>query len=155
MRRRVGAVAAVIGLVAAVGVTGSAVAAKSRAVTLTQLGAHIIQRGTSFQAVYKVTSSLDGSGASVQVSNVKATDFPLSGSDTTTTYFANGVLVTKNTFTLSTPNAKGISSLTGTGKCAGGGTGVHKHEKCTYTFKGSYNNLTTLTAVKATGTDTR
>jgi hypothetical protein len=86
------------------------------------LGAHIIHRGTSFQAVYKVTSSLDGSGASVQVSNVKATDFPLSGSDTTTTYFANGVLKTKNTFTLGTPNAKGISSLTGTGKYVGGGT---------------------------------
>ena len=40
----------------------------------------------------------------MQVSNVKATDFPLSGSDTTTTYFANGVLKTKNTFTLGTPS---------------------------------------------------
>jgi len=155
MRRRVGAVAAVIGLVAAVGVTGSAVAAKTRAFTLTQLGAQIIQRGTSFQAVYKVTSSLDGSGASVQVGKVKGTAFPLSGSDTTTTYFANGVSKTKNTFTLGTPNAEGISALTGTGKCVGGGTGVHKHEQCTYTFKGTYNNLTTLTAVKATETDTR
>jgi hypothetical protein len=155
MRRRVVAVAAVIGLVAAVGVTGSAVAAKTRAFTLTQLGAQIIQRGTSFQAVYKVTSSLDGSGASVQVGKVKGTAFPLSGSDTLTAYFANGVSKTLNTFKLGAPNAKGISSLTGTGKCIGGGTGVHKHEKCSYTFKGTYNTKTTITEVKATGTWTR
>jgi hypothetical protein len=36
-----------------------------------------------------------------------------------------------------------------------GGTGVHKKEKCTYTFKGTYNTKTTVANVKVTGTDTR
>jgi hypothetical protein len=155
MRRRVGAVAAVIGLVAAIGVTGSAVAAKKVAFSQTNLGAQISLKGTSFQAAYKVTSSVDASGAAVQVGKVSGTAFPLSGSDTTTAYFADGVSKTKNTFRLGAPNAKGISSLTGSGKCVAGGTGVHKKEKCSYTFKGTYNTKTTITEVKGTGTETR
>jgi hypothetical protein len=44
--------------------------------------------------------------------------------------------------------------LTGTGKCVGG-TGVHKNQKCTYTFTGTRNSTTTVYTVKVTGTYTR
>ncbi len=144
-------------MVAAIGVTGSAMAAKTtktRAYTENLLGAQILSKGTAFQSVYKVTGS-NGNGAAVQVGNVKGTTFPISGSDRTTTYYANGASKTVDTWKLGAPNSKGISSLTGSGKCVAGGTGVHKNEKCSYTFKGTYNTTSTVTALKLTGTETR
>lgn len=152
-----GVVAGAMGLVVALGVTGSAVAAKKpkkRAFTQTDLGAQIFGSGTSFQSAYKVKDSLEGNGASVQVGTVSsATTFPLSGTSKTTTYFANGVARSQDTFTLSAPTAN-ISTITGTGKCLGG-TGVHKKEKCSYSFTGTYNTMTTVTTVTAKGTDTQ
>jgi hypothetical protein len=155
MRRRVAGAASLIGLVVAVGFAGSGAAATkhTRAFTQTDLGAQISVQGTSFQQAYKVTDSLDGSGASVQVGKVSGTAFPLSGSDTSTAYFANGVVKTKDTFKLAAPDAKGISAITGSGKCVGG-TGIHKAEKCSYTFTGTYDTKTTVAKVKATGTVT-
>ena len=44
--------------------------------------------------------------------------------------------------------------MTGSGKCAGG-TGVHKHEKCNFTFDGSVNPTTTVFNSNVTGTLTR
>jgi len=82
------------------------------------------------------------------------TSFPISGTNTATTYFANGVSKQTEKYVLSAPSASGVIAYTGSGKCVGG-TGVHKKEKCTYTFTGTYNTKTTLDKAKITGTDTR
>jgi hypothetical protein len=157
MRRAFAAAAGAMGLIVAFGVTGSAVAAKkprTRAFTQTDLGAQVIGSGTSFESAYKLTDSLDGNGAAVQVGTVTGSSLPLSGTSKTTDYFANGVTRTTETFTLGAPNAAGISTLTGSGKCTGG-TGVHKKEKCTFTFTGTYNTNNTVTSVVITGKDTK
>jgi hypothetical protein len=156
MRRRVAGMATLVGLVVAVSFAsaGAAATKHARAFTQTDLGAQISMNGTSFQTAYKVTDSLDGSGASVQTGKVSGTAFPLSGSDSDIAYFANGVGRTKDTFKLGTPDANGISAITGHGKCVGG-TGIHKTEKCSYSFTGTYNTKTTIAKVKVTGTVTR
>jgi hypothetical protein len=41
------------------------------------------------------------------------------------------------------PNANDISTFIGSGKCVGG-TGVHKKQKCTYTFTGTAHTKTTV-----------
>lgn len=156
MRRRVGAVAGVVGLVVAIAIPVSAAATKPRAYHLTLLGAQISGQGTSsFQAAYKVTSSADGSGAAVQVGKTTGTKFPLSGTSSDSAYFADGVSKSKDTFKIATPNAaSGISVVTGTGKCVGG-TGVHKHEKCSYKLVGTINTKTNVSKVTVTGKTTR
>jgi len=118
------------------------------------LGAQISGKGKSFVDVYKAVGKLDGTCATIQYGSVTGTAFPLSGTDTATTYCANGVSKTKDKFKLSALNAQGISMITGSGKCVGG-TGVHKNETCTYTFNGTYNTKTTVANLKITGTDTR
>jgi hypothetical protein len=151
-----GALAIAMGLIVAVGVADSAMAAKKKTHAFTQsdLGAQLTGSGTSFESAYKVSDSAFGNGASVQVGTVTSTTFPLSGTSKTTTYFANGVSRSTETFTLSAPNAAGISTIGGTGKCAGG-TGVHKKEKCTFTFTGTYNTMNTVTSVMITGKYTK
>jgi hypothetical protein len=69
MLRRAAAVAAAIGLIAAVEVPASSVASKPNRhpYSETILGEAIIVRGTSFTTVYKVVSSANRSGAAVQV----------------------------------------------------------------------------------------
>ena len=158
MRRALVGAVGTIGLVIVTGLSAYAVAAPNgppkRAFTETLTGAQISAKGTSFESVYKVTSSLDGTGAGIQDGSVAGTAFPLSGKDAFTNYFADGVAKTKDTFKLGALDASGISKITGRGKCVGG-TGVHKTEKCTYTFTGTYNSKTTVSTVKVTGSDTR
>lgn len=157
MRRRAAGVAGAIGLVMAIVVPGAALAAKKphkRTFKETGLGAVIVQSGNSFEAVLQATNSLNGDGAGVQVGVYSSTTFPVTGTDTVHEYFANGVLITKDTFTIAAPNAAGISTITGSGKCAGG-TGVHKKEKCTYTVAGTINTKTLVDSATITGTDTR
>lgn len=155
MRRRVGAVAAVIGLVGAIVVAGAAVAAKTRPNHTTLVGAQIFSKGRSFEAVYKATSTLDGNGAGVQVGKTSGTSFPLSGSSVNTIYYADGVAKSKATFSLGKPNAKGLIAIVGSGRCIAGGTGVHRHERCRYTLKGTFDTKTTRTTVRITGLSTR
>lgn len=158
MRRRIAAGVVLIGLVVVAGLSATAVAAPKKAtkhrLTETLLGAQISTKGASSESVYKVHSSLDGTGAGIQDVTVTGTSFPLSGKDTFTTYFADGVAKTKDTFKLGALDVNGISAITGSGKCAGG-TGIHKKEKCKYTFTGTYNTKTTVALVKVTGSDTR
>ena len=45
-------------------------------------------------------------------------------------------------------------TLTGSGTCTGG-TGVHKHEKCSYTLTGTTNPQTNVSSTKEVGTTTR
>jgi hypothetical protein len=150
--------AGIVGLIIAGGLSTYAVAAPKgptkRAFTATIRGAQISSHGTSFEAVYKVVSSLDGTGAAIQDGTLAGTTLPVKGKDTWTAYLANGVSRRKETFTLRALNSNGISTITGSGKCTGG-TGVHKNEKCTYTFTGTFNSTTGVSIVKAKGTDTR
>ena len=122
-----------------------ALLATKRAFIATLTGAQISSHGTSFEAVYKVVSSLDATGAAIQDATVAGITLPVNGKDTWTSYLANGVSKRKDTFTLSALNSSGISTITGSGKCTGG-TGVHKNEKCTYTFTGTFNSKTGVRA---------
>ena len=150
--------AGIAGLIIAGGLSAHAVAAPrgpmKRAFTATLTGAQISSNGTSFEAVYKVVSSLDGTGAAIQDGTFGGVTLPVNGKDTWTTYSASGVSKRRDTFAFSALNSSGISTVTGSGKCAGG-TGVHKSEKCTYTFTGTFNAKTGVSIVKVTGTDTR
>jgi hypothetical protein len=154
MRRAVVAAAATIGLVIVTGVSAYAVAAPkgatTRALTETLTGATI----SANESAFEVVSSLDGTGAALQHVSIKGKTFPLSGKLTETIYFANGVVKAKGTFKLSALDAHAVSTITGSGKCVGG-TRVHKAEKCTFTFTGTYNSKSTITKVKVIGTDTR
>jgi hypothetical protein len=147
-----------LGLVIVAGFSASAFAAPKgptkRAFTETLVGKTISSNGTSSEEVAKGVSSLDGTCAGIEDLSTTGTTFPISGTGTGTTYCANGVSKTKDKFVLNAPNASGIITYTGSGKCVGG-TGVHKKEKCTYTFTGTYDPKTTLDKGKATGTDTR
>ena len=158
MRRALVAAVAMIGLVIVTGLPPYAVAAPKgpakRAFTATVVGALISSKGTSFEDVYKITSSLDGIGAGILDGSTTGTSFPESGKATGTNYFADGVMKVKETFKTGAPNASGIAAITGSGKCVGG-TGVHKKEKCTCTFTGTDNLNTFIFNFTATGTDTR
>jgi hypothetical protein len=147
-----------IGLVIVAGFSAYALAAPKgptkHAFTETITGAQISMTGLSIEGAFKVTNSLDGTGAGIQDGSITGTTFPLSGKSSTTDYFADGVQKLKETFKLDGPGANGNSILTGTGKCVGG-TGVHKNQKCTYTFTGTRNSTTTVYTVKVTGTYTR
>ncbi|MDQ6855310.1 MAG: hypothetical protein M3046_16760 [Actinomycetota bacterium] len=135
--------------------TGTALAAqkhKSRTVTFTETdtGAQISQNGSMSVSVTAFTNSLDGDGAAETTATLNGD----SGTDTTIAYMANGVGRYKDTFTLGAPDASGMIPMTGSGKCAGG-TGVHKHEKCSFTFTGTDDPQTTVYHLDITGTSTR
>jgi hypothetical protein len=150
--------AGIVGLIIAGGLSAYAVAAPKgptkRAFTATLTGAQISLNGTSFEDVYKVVSSLDGTGAAIQDGTVAGITLPVNGKDTWTSYLASGVSKREDKFTLSALNSSGISTVTGSGKCTGG-TGVHKKEKCTFTFTGTFNSKKGVFIVKVKGTDTR
>jgi hypothetical protein len=158
MRRAFAATAGTMGLIVATGFSAYAVAAPGaptkRAFSETNVGATISMNGQRFESVYRVKRSPDGGGAAIEDGTVAGTTFPASGIDTVKTYFADGVRLTKDAFTLGPPHTDGIGTITGSGKCLGG-TGVHQSEKCTYTFAGTYDLTTTVVKVTLTGTDTR
>jgi hypothetical protein len=158
MRRAVVATAGLIGLITATGLSAYAVAAPGtrtkRAFSEVNVGAMISMNGQRFESVYRVKRSPDGGGAAVQDGTVAGTTFPAGGADTVKTYFADGMRLTKDTFTLGPPHTDGVGAITGSGKCVGG-TRVHKSETCTYTFAGTYDLRTSVVKVTLTGTDTR
>ena len=145
-----------IGLVIVTGLSAYAVAAPNtpttRTFTQTQLGAQISRTGRSVEYVYKTKDSVYGSGATVDDISITGTAFPRSGTATSRTYFADGVSISKSTFKIFAPNASGVAPAKGSGKCIGG-TGVHKREKCKWTFTGTINGTTTA-EFKITGTYT-
>jgi hypothetical protein len=158
---------ALVGLVGAVGMIGLVIVAgfsayasaapkgpTKRAFTETIVGAQISGNASSDEEVFKVVNSLDGTGAGIVDNSTPGTSFPVSGTNTGTIYFANGVSKRTEKFVLNAPNASGIIAYTGSGKCVGG-TGVHKKEKCAYSFKGVFNTKTGIDKAKETGTDTR
>lgn len=154
------------GLVGAVGIIGLVVVAGFSAYALaapkgptngtfkeTIVGAVIGGTAGHPVEVFKVVSSLDGTCAAITHDSEAGTSFPIHGTYTGTTYCANGVSKTTASYVLQAPK-NGVIAYTGSGKCVGG-TRVHKNEKCTFTFKGSFNEKTNIDSAKVTGTDTR
>jgi hypothetical protein len=135
-------------LTAGQALAGAAAKIHQKVVTV---GIVLTRTGNSVVSLYRVKSSLYGQGAAIQHAQLKSATFPIHGTDTVTTYYADGAAATKDTFTLGTLNASGIGAITGSGKCAGG-TGIHKHQQCSYKLSGTYNSKTMISHVTATGT---
>jgi hypothetical protein len=158
MRRALIAAAGIIGLAVGPGLVASAMSAAktpgTRAFSEIHVGAMISMNGLRFESVYRVKRSPYGAGAAIQDGTVAGTTYPLNGHDYVTTYFADGVRRTTDSFTLSPPHTDGVGTISGSGKCVGG-TGIHQMEKCTYTFTGTYSTNTTVVMIKIAGTDTR
>ncbi len=95
------------------------------------------------------TSTVDGNIAAVATITLHG----LHGTDTSIEYDANGARMVKETFTAAV-SANGTITLTGHGICTGG-TGVHKHEKCTYTLTGMTKPHANVSTSKEVGTTTR
>ncbi len=105
----------------------------THAFTGTVLSDDIISSGTSFENAYKITSSADGTGAGWNEGSNSGTTLPLSGQARNLNYLADGVNPISQKYSIGPANASGIAVLTGTGKCIAGGSGVFKHETCTFT----------------------
>jgi hypothetical protein len=129
----------------------SAAPKKEKQWTQTGTGASITQADGSMLIVASIENSLDGDGATV----AKVTLNGSNGTNTATRYTANGVGKFEEQFTLGAPDASGMIPYTGSGKCVQGGTGVHKGEKCKYTYTGTLNPATNVVAFNITGTTTR
>jgi hypothetical protein len=129
----------------------SAAAKKEKQWTQTGTGASITKDDGSMLLVASVENSLDGDGATV----AKITLNGSNGTDTATRYTANGVGKFEEEFTLGAPDTNGMIPITGSGKCVQGGTGVHKGEKCNYTYTATLNPNTNVVNFNITGTTTR
>jgi hypothetical protein len=99
------------------------------------------------QSAFKIHDSHFGDGAGVQTIKVSGSG----GTDTEITYYGNATARSKGTFTLGTPDANGIASLTGSGHDIGG-TGKAAGLKSTYTYSGTFNTKTGVFKVKLVGT---
>jgi hypothetical protein len=136
---------------AAAGVRATpAAAAKDKPFTETITGAQISQTGSMSVSVWSDKNSIEGDGAGVVTITFNGAEATGSG----TQYWASGAAKFTETFTLGAAGADGTIPYTGSGKCAGG-TGVHKREKCSFTFEGSLNPTTTVFTSNVTGTVTR
>lgn len=125
-----------------------------RPFTETVVGAQISTSGGRFENVYRVKRSPDLGGAMIQDGSLGGTTYPVTGTDSTISFFRDGDRTTRDTFTLNAPNTAGIGTITGKGTCTNG-TNFHKFETCTYTFKGTYDIFTNVRQITMTGTDTR
>jgi hypothetical protein len=131
--------------------SASAAAKTEKEWTQTGVGSSITQSDGSMLVVASVENSLDGDGATVAKIKLNGS----SGTNTATRYQANGIGKFEEEFTLGAPDASGMIPITGSGKCVQGGTGVHKSEKCKYTYTGTLNPNTNVVNFNITGTTTR
>src|SRR5262249_43732245 len=107
------------------------------------------------QSVAKIQDSVDGPGAGTTTTASSSTSFPITGTDTSIGYFADGVQRSTDAFTIYKPNANGISRYTAHGKCTGG-TGIHKTVRCTFTETGTVDtNPGGVARIKVVGTYTK
>jgi hypothetical protein len=149
-----------VAVTAAVGVGGSAVASAAgkaphkRSFTAVAVGAQISANGNRFETVYRVIRSPDGGGAGMQDGVLLGSTYPVTGNDTMTLFYADGVQRMSDTFTRGAPRTDGIGDITGKGTCTTG-SGLHKGEKCTYTITGTYDLNTGVTKLRFAGTFTR
>jgi hypothetical protein len=117
--------------------------------TETATCAPIRQNGPVSVIVCAGTNSLDGNIAAVATITLNG----VSGTDTSIEYDANGARRVRETFT-GALDSNGMITLTGSGTCTGG-TGVHRHEKCSYTLNGTTDPQNRLSHSTETGTTTR
>lgn len=145
MRRSIVPIIVAAAVVAATALAGAAGAAKTKKFhfTTTITGAQI----SATQAVFKVHDSRFGNGAGVQTVKLNG----LSGTDTETTYYGNASAKSHGTFTIGTPDANGIATLTGKGHDTSG-TGKARGFKSTYTYSGTFNTKTLVFKVVLKGT---
>lgn len=146
----IGAVAAATLAMTAGVATAAKDKSKSVSFTETITGAQISQNGSTLVSVWSDKNSVEGDGAGVVTITLNGNEATGSG----TQYWASGAAKFTETFTLGAPTADGTIPYTGSGKCAGG-TGVHKNEKCSFTFDGSLNPTTNVFTSNVTGTLTR
>ena len=130
-----------------------ALAASVKHQKVVTVGIVLSRSGNSAVSLYKVHSSLYGNGAAVQKSKLQNSTFPIHGTDTVTTYYSSGASTTADKFSIGTLDANGVGKITGTGKCTGG-TGIHRHQHCSYKISGTYNSKTSVAHVTALGTVT-
>lgn len=146
--------AALVAMAALPSPPAGAAQARARRFSETYTGATISRSGSRFESVYRAMRTPDGPGAAIEDAVLLGTIYPVHGHDLVTTYFHDGTRVAAETFTLGPPDTDGIGAITGDGRCRGG-TGVHRGERCTYSFQGTYDLATTIVKVRITGTYTR
>ncbi len=114
---------------------GGAGAAKTKTFhfTETSTGAQI----SATEAVFKIHDSRLGNGAGDQFVRLNG----MAGTDTETTYYANGTATSHGSFTLGAPDANGVATLTGQGQDTGG-TGQLRGFRSKYTYTGTFNYKT-------------
>ena len=125
-----------------------------RSFTETLVGAQISTTGPRFENVWRIKHSPDLGGAMIQDGELHGSVYPITGTDSTISFFRNGDRTSRNTFTMSVPNVNGVGTIDGHGICTNG-TNFHKTETCTYTFKGTFNIFTKVSEITISGTDTR
>ncbi len=154
MRRITLAMTWATAVLASIGISADASAAHTRS-SSQRLKINVYSASLSTgEYALKAVSSLDGAGAGISRVTASTNTFPDIGASSVTIYYRDGVSKQLISWKQLAPNSSGISKFTGHGKCAGG-TGIHKKEKCNYTFTGTYNGKTTWNDIRLTGTDTR
>jgi hypothetical protein len=153
-------------LVIAVGTIGLLIGSYASAVAVTvpkprtkpfsevEAGVMLSTSGLRFEDVYRIKRSPDGDGAAIRDGVFDGTTFPVSGTDTVTSNYKDGRQTASEAFTLGTPQLDGIGTIAGHGRCTGG-TNRHQLEKCSYTFKGTYDLQTSVFKITLSGTDSR
>jgi hypothetical protein len=143
-------VAALLSFAAAAPVAGTRAAAVMASVAAATAAIAVTRTARRFGCNRSDKNSVEGDGAGVVAITLNGNEATGSG----TQYWASGAAKFTETFTLGAPAADRTIPYTGSGKCAGG-TGVHKHEKCDFTFDGSLNPSTNVFTSNVTGTLTR
>ena len=143
MRRAITGAAAAVALSIAVGVPTAAAASKAQPFTTKSLGAQV----SNNENVYDVRGNPPGASVQIFKNNAKLT----AGTATDTGYYGTGTVVSKDAYTLSKPNTKGIFTIKGTGRFVSG-TGIYKHVKGSYKFTGTEDVKTGVISGTVIGT---
>jgi hypothetical protein len=157
MRRAVVMAVGTIGLMIGSGASAVAVTVpkpRTKHFSEVEAGVMLSSSGLRFEDVYRIERSPDGEGAGIRDGIWHGTTFPVSGTDTVISNFKDGRQTATESFALGTPQLDGIGPITGTGRCTGG-TNHHKLEKCSYSFRGTYDLLTSIVKITLSGTDSR
>ena len=118
-----------------------------------EAGVRLSTADLRYEDTYRIKSSPWGEGSTIRDGALTATTFPATGTDTAKSFYRNGRLFAKETYSLAVPNVFGVGAVTGNGTCQSG-TDSHAGETCTYTITGNYQMLTGLMHLTLTGTYT-
>lgn len=142
MRRILVSLLVVVGLALAIGLQGAG-AASTVPFTTKLLGAQV----SSNENVYDIRGTPRGAGIQIFKNNAKLTK----GTDTFTGYYGTGIVVGKDSYTLSKVSAKGIITIKGSGSFVRG-TGSYKGVKGSYKYTGTENVKTRVIKITIKGT---